>query len=161
MTDYQKSITVKKSIPEVFAAITQHISEWWSNDLEGAAARTGDSFDIAFGGTRKTFIIAELIPDQLVVWTCTKAYIDSPSLKNKSEWVGTKLTWTLSSDDKGTTLSFLHEGLNRSFECYSVCEEGWDYFLSSLESYLKTSWGKPYLKLSDQEIRNKKKQAVK
>jgi hypothetical protein len=47
-----------------------------------------------------------------------------PSLKNKAEWVGTKLIWTLSATDQGTTLTFLQEGLNQSFECYNVCEAG-------------------------------------
>jgi hypothetical protein len=94
LKDYQKSISVNKPIEEVYAAIAEHISEWWSNDLKGAAARVGDSFDIAFGGTRKTFRIAEMIPDKRTVWTCVKAYVDSPTLKNKSEWVGTTLIWT-------------------------------------------------------------------
>jgi uncharacterized protein YndB with AHSA1/START domain len=147
MKDYQKSISVNKPIEEIYDAITEHISEWWSNDLKGASARVGDSFDIAFGGTRKTFRIAEMIPDKRIVWTCVKAYIDSPALKNKSEWVGTTLIWTFSAADRGRpTLDFLHVGLNKSFECYPVCEEGWDYFLSSLESYLKTGRGTPYLK---------------
>jgi uncharacterized protein YndB with AHSA1/START domain len=150
MKDYQKTIAVNKPLEEVFVAITQHISKWWSNDLKGAAARTGDSFDIAFGNTRKTFSITEMIPNRRVEWICVKAHIDSPSLKNKSEWVGTTLIWTLSANDRGlTTLGYLHKGLNESFECYSVCEEGWDYFLSSLESFLKTGRGRPYLKPSE------------
>jgi uncharacterized protein YndB with AHSA1/START domain len=147
MKDYQKAIIVNKPVEEVYMAITAHISEWWSNDLQGAATNVGDSFDIAFGDTRKTFRIAEMIPDKRIVWTCEKAYIDSPALKNKSEWVGTTLIWTLSADDRDrTTLGFLHAGLNKIFECYHICEDGWDYFLSSLESYLKTGKGRPYLK---------------
>jgi len=144
--DYQKSITVNKPIGEVYAAITGHISDWWSNDLTGAAVRAGDSFAIAFGETRKTFEIMEAIPDKRVVWKCVKAYIDMSSLKNKAEWVGTRMIWTLSATDQGVTLAFLHEGLNQSFECYSVCEAGWDMFLASLQAYLTTGKGTPFLK---------------
>jgi hypothetical protein len=146
MNDYQKSITVNKPGNEVYAAITEHIADWWSNDLTGTAAHAGDSFNIAFNNTSKTFDIVEAIPNKRVVWKCVKAYIDMASLENKSEWVGTTLTWTLNSAEKSTILDFLHEGLNKSFECYNVCEAGWDYFLASLHIYLETDKGTPHIK---------------
>jgi hypothetical protein len=159
MKDYKKDITVNKAISEVYAAITEHISDWWSNDFTGAAAHTGESFIIAFGKTRKTFDIIEAIPNRQVVWKCIKAYIDMASLKNKAEWEGTNLFWTLSAADHGATLTFLHKGLNESFECYKVCEAGWDQFMASLEAYLTTGKGKPYLKtVANQEWEEEKQQ---
>lgn len=146
MKDYQKIILLQKSANEVFVAITEHIADWWSNDLTGSANQTGDFFNIAFGQTRKTMEILEIIPDQKVVWKCTKAYIDLGSLENKSEWIGTKMIWQISEKDQKTTLTFLHEGLNPTLQCYDVCEDGWNIFLSSLESYLITGKGKPFLK---------------
>jgi len=151
MKDYQKNITVSKPVSEVYAAITEHIADWWSNDLRGAAAHAGDSFNIAFNQTRKTFEIAGVIPNKQVVWKCVKAYIDMASLENKSEWVGTTLTWSLNQTEQGTTLTFLHEGLNQSFQCYNVCEAGWDYFLASLQAYLKTGKGTPHLKAVEEK----------
>ena len=145
MKDYQKSFSVNKPVSEVYTAITQHIADWWSNDLTGASAQPGDSFNIAFNNTRKTFQIAEAIPNDRVVWKCVKAHIDMASLSNKSEWVGTTLIWTFTPNGHVTTLNFLHEGLNQSFECYDVCESGWDYFLTSLQVYLETGKGTPHL----------------
>ena len=145
MTDYQKTFIINKPASEVYAAITEHIADWWSNDLNGAAATAGDSFNIAFNNTRKTFEIAEVVRNKRVVWKCTKAYIDMASLENKVEWVGTRLIWTLDAADNGTALTFLHEGLNQSFQCYTVCELGWDYFLQSLQAYLETGKGTPHL----------------
>ncbi len=156
MNDYQKSFTVNKPTSEVYAAITEHISDWWSNDLTGAAARSGDSFTISFDKTSKTMDIVAAIPNKQVVWKCVKAYINMASLKNKAEWVGTKLIWTLSAADKGTTLTFLHEGLNQSFECYKVCEAGWDTFLASLQAYLATGKGAPFLKAKGNKDREEK-----
>ena len=153
MKDYQKSITVNKPVSEVYAAITEHIADWWSNDLSGIAAHTGNSFNIAFNQTRKTFEIVEAILNERVTWKCVKAYIDMASLENKSEWVGTTLIWTLSPANGGTTLTFLHEGLNQSFQCYNVCEAGWDYFLASLQAYLATGKGTPYLKAVEGKAR--------
>ena len=149
MNDYQKSMTINKPVHEVYTAITEHIADWWSQDLTGTSAHAGDSFTIAFGKTRKTFDIVEAIPGKVVIWKNVKAHIDMPSLKNKAEWEGTRMIWTLSTADKGTTLTFMHQGLNKSLECYEVCEAGWDEFLSSFEDYLTTGKGNPYLKKAD------------
>ena len=146
VSDYQKVMTVNKPVSEVYNAITSHIADWWSNDLTGTSANAGDSFTIAFGKTRKTFEVKDAIPNKFVVWNCVKAHIDAPSLKNKSEWVGTNLLWAFKEDGNNTTLNFTHEGLNKNLECYEICEAGWDQFLGSLETYLKTGKGLPYLK---------------
>ena len=160
MSDYQKNLMITKSVDEAYTAVTEHIADWWSDDLAGASANVGDHFKIAFGETRKTFELIEATPNKQVVWKCVEAYIDMSSLKNKAEWVGTRLFWTFSEGDQGTTLTFLHEGLNQNFECYDVCEAGWDYFLASLQSYLKTGKGKPYLKVEGKEDLEENKQVV-
>lgn len=146
MKDYNKSIIINKPASAVYAAITGHIQHWWSNDLTGTAAHTGDSFTISFGETRKTFNIEKATPDKQVIWKCVKAHIDMRSLKNKAEWAGTRLIWTLSAVGQRTTLSFLHEGLNPDFECYDMCKVAWNEFLASLKAYLTTGKGKPFLK---------------
>lgn len=160
MNDYQKSFTANKPARSVYDAITEDISKWWSNDLSGAASQVGDSFTIAFGGTRKTFEIEQAIANEQVIWKCVKAYIDMSSLQNKAEWVGTRLIWTLNADGERTILNFLHEGLNLNFECYAVCEAGWDQFLASLEAYLNTGKGMPFLKTVKQENRGEMEQLV-
>jgi hypothetical protein len=149
MKDYQKSFTVNKPVNQVYTAITEHIDAWWSHDLTGTAAIKGDAFNIAFNSTRKTFVIEDATSDKQVVWKCTKAYIDMASLENKAEWVGTTLIWTLIVAGDETTLTFLHKGLNQSFQCYNVCEAGWDYFLASLQAYLETGTGTPHLKTTE------------
>jgi hypothetical protein len=146
MNDYQKSITVNNPADEVYAAITEHIQDWWSDDFSGAAAQKGDQYMIAFGATRKTFEIVEAVPNQQVAWLCLKAYIDMEALKRKDEWVGTRLIWAIASDEGGTTLTMLHEGLNKSFECYDVCEPAWDYFIASLHAFLTAGSGTPHHK---------------
>jgi hypothetical protein len=145
-SDYQKSFTVNKTAQEVYEAITEQVQDWWSDDFTGSAAKKGDQYKIAFGETRKTFEIAEAIPDKQVVWLCRVAYIDMDTLTKKDEWVGTKIFFTLSADEKGTTLTFLHEGLNPGMQCYSVCEPGWDYFIDSLHKFITTGTGAPYKK---------------
>jgi uncharacterized protein YndB with AHSA1/START domain len=145
-TDYQKTITLNNPPGEVYAAITEHIPNWWSDDFSGAAAKKGDQYNIAFGETKKTFEVVEATPNRQVTWLCKKAYIDMDGLKKRDEWVGTHLSWTITQNDNGTTLTFLHEGLNKKFECYDICEPAWDYFIASLSSFLTTGSGTPYHK---------------
>lgn len=151
LPDYQKSFTVNKPASDVYTAITEHIPDWWSNDFTGTSAQAGDGFIISFGKTSKTMTIVDAVPNEKVVWKCVKAHIDMASLGNKSEWVGTRLIWTIETTGNHTTLTFLHEGLNNNFECYQVCEAGWNTFLASLESYLATGHGKPHLKMTGTE----------
>jgi hypothetical protein len=144
--DYQKSFTVSNTQQEVYKAITEHVQDWWSDDFTGSAAKKGDQYKIAFNETRKTFEILEAIPDKQVVWLCRAAYIDADSLTKKDEWVGTKIFFTISEGENGTTLTLLHEGLNPGIECYSVCESGWDYFIESLQKFITTGKGTPFKK---------------
>ena len=144
MNDYQKSITVGNTAEEVYSAITEHIQDWWSDDFSGASVKKSDQYNITFVGTKKTFEIIEAIPNQRVVWLCLKAYIDMDTLQKKDEWVGTRLIWTIASNDQGSTLTFLHEGLNKSFECYDVCAPAWDYFIPSLQAFITTGKGTPF-----------------
>ena len=160
MKDYQQTIAINTPVKEVYTAITQHIAHWWSNDLSGAAAKPGDRFHIAFNKTNKTFEIAEAIPNERIVWKCVQAHIDMASLTNKSEWVGTHLIWTMSPADTGSILTFLHEGLNQSFECYTVCESGWNTYLASLLDYLNTGKGRPFRKPVESGNPESQKKAV-
>jgi predicted lipoprotein with Yx(FWY)xxD motif len=146
MSNYKNSFTVSNPAGEVYTAITKHIQDWWSDDLSGAADQKGDQFNIAFGGTKKTFEIFEAVPNEKVVWLCLKAHIDMETLAKKDEWVGTKIIWTITSDEHGATLTMLHEGLNKSVECYDVCEPAWDYFMGSIHVFLTTGSGTPYRK---------------
>jgi len=144
--NYQKSITVGNTPSEVYAAITEHIRDWWSDDISGAAAQKGDQYNIAFNGTKKTFEVTEAIPNERIVWLCQKAYIDMASLNKRDEWVGTRIIWSITVDERGTALTMLHEGLNKSVECYDVCEPAWGYFIASLQAFLTTGTGTPFHK---------------
>jgi hypothetical protein len=70
------------------------------------------------------------------------------------------LFWTLSTADQNTTVTFLHEGLNQNFECYTLCEAGWDQFLGSLQAYLETGEGTPFLKAAGNEDWEEKKRST-
>jgi len=63
----------------------------------------------------------------------------------KEEWLGTELYWEFKNGNGLTEISFLHNGLNPSLNCYEVCESAWSFFIpKSLKSYLETGIGNPY-----------------
>lgn len=145
--DYTCQITVPASDTTVFEALTTKIPDWWTQHFEGAAAQCNDIFKVHFGNTRKTMQVVEIIPNRKLVWQCLEAYIAMESLQNKREWEGTTMIWEIQLSGDATVLTMTHIGLNTAFECYTVCEEGWDFFIKeSLHPLLTLQKGNPHTK---------------
>ena len=119
-------------------ALTEGIREWWTPEFNGSAAKQDDEFTVQFGKTKKTFVVEKFSPGQHITWKCTQAYIDADFLKNKNEWVGTKIHWEIARTGNDSVLTFTHEGLTKEKECYDICEKGWDHYLDGpLKNYLE------------------------
>jgi len=134
---------------KIYDGLTKSISKWWSEMIEGSAEHMGETFTIRFGpNVFKTILVEELVIGKKVVWQVVDAFIDLPSLVNKSEWVSTFIIWEISSSASGATLELIHVGLNLDMECYHVCVAGWQSFLHSFEKFVTTGVGDPF-RLSD------------
>ena len=128
--DYHCEINVNESDNKAFECLTIGIPDWWSKNFEGSANNLNDVFTVHFRNTFKTMKIEEIIHNKRIVWQCIDAYIDMVSLKNKSEWIGTKLIWEIESKNTITSISLTHIGLTTDMQCYSVCEKGWDFYVT-------------------------------
>lgn len=138
--NYSKKIAYKTTPEILFQATTQSLELWWGK-TDTAVAKVGDEFRTSFGKAFWEFKISELVPNEKVTWECVDG---QPEFEH--EWVGTKLHWNISTDGNETHLSFTHEGLTPSFECYDVCAPTWDMFIStSLKSFVETGKGMPHL----------------
>lgn len=144
--DYNKTITVNSTPEKVFASLTTGIEDWWTNGYEGSAANIGDEFRVYFAQIHDTtFSITELVPNERVVWLCTKAHINLPEVTVHDEWKGTKMIWSIKTNDNKTMLTLHHEGLNNTVQCFDSCTQGWnDFFGASLYGFLETGTGKPF-----------------
>jgi uncharacterized protein YndB with AHSA1/START domain len=144
--DYKKTITVNATPQKVFESLTTEIEGWWTNGYQGNAAHIGDEFRVYFAQIHDTtFSIEELVPNQKVVWLCTKAHINLPEVTVHDEWKGTRMIWTIGADGDKTTLTLHHEGLNNTVQCFDSCTQGWnEFFAASLYSFLETGTGKPF-----------------
>lgn len=143
--NYDHTITVKTTPEAAFLAITTHISDWWTIDFTGAAAALGDQFTVRFNHTYKVMRIVDLVPGKQVTWRCEEAHLDIETLHNKSEWNGTLIHWYVQHEAGITGIRLLHEGLTQQFECYDVCVQGWNHFLASLQQFLNTKQGAPFV----------------
>lgn len=87
--DYQISITVDATAPEVFKCIN-HVTKWWTENLEGSSQKLGDAFTVRFGDVHvSTQKLIEVTQDKKVVWLVTDSNLNF--VTDKQEWTNTKL----------------------------------------------------------------------
>ena len=141
--DYSNSIIVNVSVTSAFKALTKQIDSWWISSAN-AAYRRGDTLKLSYQGTYKAFVVTEIIPLQKIVWRCVDVFLNVPALRDKKEWINTRIIWDLIPVAPKLKIHLTHEGLNPSLECYQICEPTWDYFLNeSLCQFLTSGKGKP------------------
>jgi hypothetical protein len=141
--DYHTSITVTATAQEAFKSINR-VFDWWTTVFEGNSEKQGDVFTVHFGETYITVKIVELIPGKNIIWQVIDCY--KHWLKDKKEWLGTKMIWEISAEENGTQISFTHVGLVPGIECYNGCEKAWNFYINeSLFKLLTEEKGVPEL----------------
>jgi hypothetical protein len=71
--------------------------------------------------------VIDLVPNEKISWQVIDCY--KHWLKNKTEWMGTKINWEISSNGSTTQINFTHVGLVPGMECYDGCENAWGQYL--------------------------------
>lgn len=139
---YTATFAVTQSPHDVFAAVT-NVRGWWSQDIEGPTDTLDREFTYRSGDAHRcTMKVVELVPDEQVTWRCLDNYFDFTD--DKSEWIGTTITFAISTTGGETQLRFTHEGLVPQYECFDVCSNAWGgYITSSLRSLITTGTGMP------------------
>ncbi|ULQ56235.1 SRPBCC domain-containing protein [Flavihumibacter rivuli] len=140
--DYSAVIEVANTSNEVYNAIN-NVPLWWTENFEGSSKKLNDEFMVTFGETFIKLKVAELVNNYKVVWEVTDSF--KHFLKNKKEWVGTKICFDIVNDDnQKSILRFTHMGLVNSLECYDICSDAWNgYLQGSLKSLIVTGKGTP------------------
>lgn len=151
MNHFQHNMILSASPNAVYAALTtaEGLRGWWTEDCDVSTA-VGGKLAFRFGAHHKEMRIERLVADSEVEWLCAAAHIDFERFSRKDEWVGTRILFHLAlHGDTGTRLHFEHVGLVPAFECFGVCSEGWQHFLSSLQKYVDTGHGTPYQRIQN------------
>ncbi|HKO82269.1 MAG TPA: SRPBCC domain-containing protein [Chitinophagaceae bacterium] len=130
-------LVVEAPPEKVYEALTtqQGLSGWWTPETK-AKPEVGSIARFEFGqGYFKEMKIEELKPFSSVRWVCLKGYED---------WIGTTIHFELQPHDKGTALSFHHDGWKEYTQGYAACSYDWAIFLRSLKFLCETGKGFAY-----------------
>ncbi|WP_432721129.1 SRPBCC domain-containing protein [Jeongeupia wiesaeckerbachi] len=148
MHHYQQSLVLEATPATVYAALTTPagLRGWWTQDSDvDTASNVGSELRFRFGPHYMHMRIEQLVAGREVHWLCTAAHTDIEHFTRKDEWVGTQIVFRLAAAGDGQTrLDFEHIGLVPEFECYDLCRNGWQNFLTSLQLYTATGTGTPY-----------------
>lgn len=146
MEHYRRQLTLSASPAVVYQALAtqQGVRNWWNQSCEVAEVAGGRAV-FRFDQCYKVMRIDKLLPQQEVVWECIEAHIEGPGLTRQDEWVGTHIVFRLTPAGGGKTrLEFEHQGLTPDLQCFGMCQDGWNHFLGSLQSYVDTGKGQPF-----------------
>jgi len=147
-SDFTATIMVDQTPKEVFDAYN-NVRGWWSGNIEGGTDKLNDEFIYHYQDIHYCKIkLIEVIPDQKVVWLVLDNYFKFT--KDKNEWIGTKIVFTISQKEDQTVATFTHEGLGPQYECFEICREAWtNYIKFSLRNLITTGKGQPTAKEDD------------
>lgn len=149
------TMTVDRTPEEVFEAIT-NVRGWWTENLIGDTTALGDEFvftdDSAYPGETARadtgirfarFQLTEVAPGRRVVWHVVDAYL--AFIADHDEWTDTHVVFDITTDVRGTTLHFTHEGLTAAESaCFQACSRGWTFYITkSLPQLITTGAGQP------------------
>jgi uncharacterized protein YndB with AHSA1/START domain len=132
---YTKTLIVEATAKDVFHALSDPdaITSWWSAALTTGSGHTGGELHITFGTEEQPTVMRVLAahdPD-VVIWYAAA----SPLVP---EWVGTRLTFTMTAAADGCRLDFAHHGLLPALECFDHCATDWGHFLFRICEYVQS-----------------------
>jgi uncharacterized protein YndB with AHSA1/START domain len=141
MADIIHRIGIKKSAAQVYAALStiEGLAGWWTKDTTGTST-VGGSIVFTFKTLDGKLLgemamdVLKLDPDKQVHWRVKSG---------PPEWIGTDITFDLSSADGMTILLFGHRNWRDPKEFMAHCSMKWAVFLLSLRDLVETGKGKP------------------
>jgi uncharacterized protein YndB with AHSA1/START domain len=140
--DFTMQVTVDRPPEQVFEAILR-VRDWWMTDVTGDNERIGDVFSFEVPSVHSCSMrVVQLDHGRRIVWRVIKSAM--PIFRDPGEWVGSDLTFALTSDDRATRVHFTHVGLSPADECYEVCSAAWAHYIGfSLRGLVSTGSGVP------------------
>ena len=140
--DFTTTISVAQTPEEVFKAMT-NVRGWWSENIEGSTNKLGAEFTYRYKDIHRcTMRLTEVVPNKKVEWLVLDNYFEFT--KDKTEWKGNTISFSISEKDNQTQLCFTHVGLVPEYECYDICFNAWTgYINNSLRNLITTGKGQP------------------
>ena len=145
---YTAAILVDQNPETAFKAI-KNFRAWWSEEIEGVTDKLHEEFFYHYKDIHLCKIkLIETLPDKRLVYQVLENEFNF--IKDKMEWVNTKLIFEITGENGKTRVLFTHEGLVPEYECYNVCNDAWSgYIKKSLYNLIATGKGEPNPKDKD------------
>lgn len=132
--DYTTAFSVPASAEQAARVLTdiEEISRWWTSwtAITGSGEEGGQMrFSLPRGEDQLILRVAAARPTT-IAWSVEDCAV-------QPEWTETRPTFTLRARrDGGTDIEFQHLGLTPAFECWDICQAGWDQHLETLRQHL-------------------------
>ncbi len=145
---YSATILVDQDATTAFNAI-KNFRAWWSEEIEGNTDKLNEEFFYHYKDIHLCKLkLIEVVPDKKLVYRVLENEFNF--VKDKTEWVNTKLIFEITGEGDKTKVQFTHEGLVPEDECYKVCNDAWSgYIKKSLYNLITTGKGEPNPKDKD------------
>jgi uncharacterized protein YndB with AHSA1/START domain len=138
MADIMHRVGIEAPQQQVYDTLTtiEGISGWWTREVDGDPA-VGGTLRFFFGGTEPSVVmeVAEATPCRHVGWRC---------VQGPDDWVGTRLTFDLTSSGDETVLLFSHADWREPTESLAHCSTKWGFFLLGLKASFEGGQATPY-----------------
>ncbi len=139
MPDIRHRVVVSAPLEQVYGAVAtrEGVSDWWTRDGVRGEAVEGGRLEFFFGQPEPAAVmeVTALDPGGRVAWRC---------VGGADDWVGTQLSFDLTTVDDGTAVLFAHAGWRDANEFMAHCSARWAYFLLSLKQLVETGTGTPF-----------------
>jgi len=115
------------------------LRSWWSTGVEGNPEK-GGMLRIRFDEERATSMAVEKTQkNKSVAWV-----VKESTFPEGADWAKTRIAFALSEGaDRGTVLSFTHEGWKEGAASYALSDKRWGAALKSLSDLCETGKGRP------------------
>ncbi|RYU90535.1 SRPBCC domain-containing protein [Mucilaginibacter terrigena] len=152
--DFTTTILVSAAAQKVFDAIN-NVRGWWSENIEGDTGKLNSEFIYHYQDIHRAKMkITELVTNKKVVWHVVDNYFKFT--KDENEWKGTNVIFEITEKDDKTQLTFTHQGLVPTYECYNVCHDAWTHYIQdSLKDLILTGKGSATPKEADENAETK------
>lgn len=139
---YSKTITTAATTDHAFNAI-QNFRGWWNEGIDGNTDQLNEVFFYYYKDIHLCKMkLIEAVASKKLVYEVTENEFNF--IADKTEWVGSKLIFEISPEGEKTKVKFTHEGLTPDDECYEVCNDAWNGYISnSLKNYIEIGKGNP------------------
>jgi hypothetical protein len=145
---FTATILVSQNPATAFHAI-KNFRAWWSEEIEGNTDKLNEEFFYHYKDIHLCKVkLIEIIPDRKLIYQVVDNQFNF--IRDRTEWVGTRLIFEITSEGDQTRVTFTHEGLVPEYECYDVCNDAWSgYIKKSLYNLIATGHGSPNPKDKD------------